>query len=275
MNSVIDNIKAVLINTVAITGLLISALPVMASTPLTDANEIVQQANLASFYAGNDGRAEARMKITDSQGRQQLRQFTILRRNHERGGRQDMMVFFSRPSDVSGTVFRVVRQPGSDDDRWLYLPALDLVKRISAGDQRTSFVGSDFFYEDISGRDLQADTHKLQDTTASHYVLNSRPKDPEAVEFAHYTSWIDRNTLLPMKVEYSNDLGNVYRRMEVQKVEATQGFPTVLQASISDLERGSTTVMQMRGIRYDLGLPASIFSERSLRTPPTRWLRSK
>lgn len=275
MKNAINNIGKTLIGAASAAVLAISTLPVMASTALTDASEIVQAANLASFYAGNDGRAEARMKITDNQGRQQLRQFTILRLNRERGGRQDMMVFFSRPSDVSGTVFRVVRQPGADDDRWLYLPALDLVKRISAGDQRTSFVGSDFFYEDVSGRDPQADTHQLTETTASHYVLHSQPKDTDAVEFTHYTSWIDKSTLLPMKVEYTNQQGSVYRRMEVNKVEVAQSFPTVLQATISDLERGSTTVMQMRGIRYNLGLPASIFSERSLRTPPTRWLRGK
>ncbi|USE35573.1 outer membrane lipoprotein-sorting protein [Endozoicomonas sp. SCSIO W0465] len=275
MKNAINNIKKALIGATCAAILAMSAFPVMASTALTDANEIVRQANLVSFYAGNDGRAEARMKITDNQGRQQLRQFTILRLNQERGGRQDMMVFFSRPSDVSGTVFRVVRQPGADDDRWLYLPALDLVKRISSGDQRTSFVGSDFFYEDVSGRDPQADIHQLKETTANQYVLHSQPKDAGAVEFAHYISWIDRSTLLPMKVEYTNQQGSVYRRMEVDKIEDMQGFPTVLQATISDLERGSTTVMQMRGIRYDLGLPATIFSERSLRTPPTRWLRGK
>lgn len=242
---------------------------------LKDAGEIVTKANLAAYYAGQDGRAEARMKITDSQGRTQIRQFTILRRNQEPAGDQDMMVFFSRPSDVRDTVFRVIRHPGSDDDRWLYLPGLDLVKRISAGDQRTSFVGSDFYYEDVSGRDPSADKHKLLETTSEFYVLESTPVDPKSVEFVSYKSWISKETLMPMKVEYTDSRGKVYRRMENLKVEVIQGHPTSVHGRITDLARNNSTEMQMRGIKYDIGLPENIFSERSLRNPPRQWLKRK
>ncbi|MFQ5635491.1 MAG: outer membrane lipoprotein-sorting protein, partial [Gammaproteobacteria bacterium] len=114
---------------------------------LTDPDEIVRRANLASYYAGTDGRSEVRMIIRDARGREQRRQFTVLRRNAAAGGDQDFLVVFSRPSDVRGTVYLVKKHVGGDDDRWLYLPGLDLVKRISAGDKRTSFVGADYFYE--------------------------------------------------------------------------------------------------------------------------------
>jgi len=66
----------------------IGLLTVLAScnvlaSDLTDANEITRRANLAAYYAGDDGRSEARMVIRDSQGREQIRQFTVLRRNIE------------------------------------------------------------------------------------------------------------------------------------------------------------------------------------------------
>ena len=50
-----------------------------------------------------------------------------------------------------------------------------------------------------------------------------------------------------MKVEYTDSRSKIYRTMEVVKVDTIQGHPTVLQAQISDLERGSKTLMQMRG----------------------------
>ena len=53
--------------TILTTGLLVAA--VAAAEPLTDADEIVARANLASYYAGGDGRAEVRMIITDAQDR--------------------------------------------------------------------------------------------------------------------------------------------------------------------------------------------------------------
>ena len=125
------------------------------SAELPDVESIVRQANLAAYYQGLDGRSEARMTIRDGKGNEQLRQFTILRRDREQGGDQDFLVAFSRPADVRNTVFMVAKHTQSDDDRWLYLPGLDLVKRISAGDKRTSFVGSHYFYEDVSGETWQ------------------------------------------------------------------------------------------------------------------------
>ncbi|MBI5160419.1 MAG: outer membrane lipoprotein-sorting protein, partial [Micrococcales bacterium] len=43
-----------------------------------------------------------------------------------------------------GTAFLVAKEPGRDADRWLFIPALNLVQRIAARDVESSFVGSDF-----------------------------------------------------------------------------------------------------------------------------------
>ena len=247
--------------------------PAAHAEALTAVAEIVERANLAAYYAGDDGRSEARMAIEDAQGRRQLRQFTVLRRNRAAGGDQDFMVFFSRPSDVRGTVFLVAKHVERDDDRWLYLPGLDLVRRISAGDKRTSFVGSHFFYEDVSGRNPADDEHTLLETTAEHYVLESKPKSPGTVEFARYVTRIDRETFLPVQTEYYDSRDRVYRVMEVLDVEEIGGHPTVTRSRISDPLSGGSTLMEFRYTEYDVGLPADIFSERYLRTPPVDWLR--
>jgi hypothetical protein len=241
--------------------------------PLVNADEIIERANLASYYAGADGRSEVRMIISDAQGRQQRRQFTVLRRDVEEGGDQQFLVVFSQPSDVRNTVFLVDKHLDRDDDRWLYLPGLDLVKRISAGDQRTSFVGAHYFYEDVSGRSPSGDTHELLETTDEFYVLRHEPKAGQSVEFASYVTWIDRASFLPMKIEYENASGTLYRRVEVLKVEEIDGHATVTASRVSDLLGKGKTDMQFRYIKYDTGLPEQVFTERSLRNPPREWLK--
>jgi len=241
--------------------------------PLTDADAIVSRANLAAYYAGADGRSEVRMIIRDAQGREQRRQFTVLRRDVEEGHDQDFLVVFSQPSDVRGTVFLVKKHVGADDDRWLYLPGLDLVKRISAGDKRTSFVGAHYFYEDVSGRGPDEDSHRLLETTDDTYVLEHTPKDPSSVEFASYITWIDRETYLPMKIEYTNLAGRVYRRVEVVEVMEIDGHPTVTKSRVSDLDGKGETNMEFRFIAYDVDIPEDVFTERSLRRPPRNWLK--
>lgn len=249
------------------------------SSSSIDVAEIVNKAEQAAYYAGNDGRSMARMLIVDEQGRKQMRQFTILRKDvlNEAGadtGDQRMLVFFSRPTEVEGTVFRVEKHAAlnSDDDRWLYLPALDLVKRIAAGDKRTSFVGSHFFYEDVSGRATAQDSFELLEQTQTHYRLKAKPKDTALVEFSHYVVEIDKDTYLPTLINfYKGD--NNYRRVEAVTIETIQGNPTVVRSKVTDLASGGYTLMEFRGIEYDIGLPDSIFSERSLRVPPQRYIK--
>jgi outer membrane lipoprotein-sorting protein len=240
---------------------------------LTDANEIINKANLAAYYSADDGSAQARMVIVDAQGNKQMRQFTILRKDQADLGNQDILVFFSRPTDVNGTVFRVVKKVKNDDDRWLYLPALDLVKRISAGDKRTSFVGAHFFYEDVSGRNPAEDNFTLLKTDDDFYTLKAVPKDKKSVEFDHYIVKISKTTFLPMQVDYYNSQGKKTRSLAVLKTKIIEGFTSVMHSKITQHNDGSYTEMQFRNVKYNLGLPDSIFSERSLRNPPKAWLK--
>lgn len=259
--------------TAALTLGLLVALPGVAEAK--DARQIVKKANIAAYYQGDDGRAKVRLTIVDKQGRKRIRQFTILRKNVKAGGDQQFLVLFTRPADVRRTVFLVSKHVRSDDDRWMYLPALDLVKRIAAADKRTSFVGSHFFYEDISGRGLNEDHHRLVKTTNKHFVIKAKPKKAGDVEFAHYTVWIDKQTMVPTKMEYVNRSGKVYRRIEAMKVEKIDGFPTVTKMKASDLASGGYTISEMKGIKYNISVPKNIFAERSLRNPPRKWFRKR
>jgi len=239
-----------------------------------DIKRIINQANLASFYAGIDGRSDARMIIVDAKGNKQLRQFVILRKDIEEGGDQNFLVVFSRPSDVNGTVFMVHKKINNEDDRWLYLPALDLEKRISSSDNRTSFVGSDFFYEDVSGRNPMADDHELVKEDDDFFYLKSTPKDNHEVEFMYYTMRIDKQTHLPMVIEYYDQTNELYRQVEVMEVVEIQGHSTVMKSKVSDLKTGGYTLLEFRRPAYDLGMDEGVFTLRSLRNPPKKWLKS-
>jgi hypothetical protein len=111
------------------------------------------------------------------------------------------------------------------------------------------------------------------ETTDEFYVLTHAPKDLSTSEFVSYRTWIDRSTFLPMRIEYTNAAGDVYRRVEVLRVEEFEGYPTVTQSRVSDLTGGGQTDMQFRYIDYDLGFEESVFTERSLRNPPRQWLQ--
>lgn len=245
------------------------------------ADEIVHRSNMISYYSGQDGRVQAEMLITDDKGRKRQRQMIILRKdmantdaleNNAYRSEQKLYVYFTHPSDVNKMGFLVWKNIASDDERWLYIPSLDLVRRIAASDKRTSFVGSDFYYEDISGRNIDEDNHELIETTDNYYIIKNTPNSPSSVEFNYYKMYIHKDTFIPVQVEYYDMKGNLYRVGKALKVETIQGYPTVTKASMENLKTGSSTIMEYSEVKYDLGLIDEIFSERYLRNPPQRFL---
>ena len=79
----------------------------------------------------------------------------------EDGGDQLFYIHFKKPNDVRNMTFLVNKHPDRDDDRWLFIPSIKMVKRIAASDARAAFVGSDYTYEDISGRHPNNDNTEL------------------------------------------------------------------------------------------------------------------
>ena len=248
------------------------------------AEEIISRANHASLYQGQDGKGSVTMLITDKQGRTRNRQFNMLRKDEgDSDNDQKYYVLFQAPADVRKMVFLVHKYAAieKDDDRWLYMPSLDLVKRIAAGDKRTSFVGSDFLYEDISGRSPTEDTHELVETTDKHYVIRNVPLYPKRVEFDYYLAHIDKETFLPWKLEFFKSGDRRYRVIETTKVETVETtengkpvrYPTVIESVATDLEKGSKTVMTFGNVQYNVGIRDEIFTERYLRRPPREAMR--
>ena len=256
---------------IACLGLLLSLSA--TAEDLTSVEEIVAKTNHTAYYQGADGTARVKMTVTDKQGRTRNKEFTILRRNiDDQDGDQSFYVYFHAPADERGTVFMVHKHVGADDDRWLYLPALDVTKRIAASDERTSFVGSHFFYEDVSGRGLDDDTHELIDTTDAYYVVKNVPKNSDGVEFDAFTMWIHKGSFIPVKVAFEKG-GQTYRTAEVLAVDDVQGYKTVTKSRMTDNNIGGNTMIEYNDVKYDAGVPEDVFTERHLRNPPREYVK--
>ena len=256
--------------TVWIVALFLGLASQIVAAEKPDVQTIVSKANVVAYYQGKDGKATVKMTITSKQGQKRLREFNILRKDVTDGGDQKYFVYFQKPPDVRKMVYLVHKHADKtkDDDRWLYMPGLDLVRRIAASDKRTSFVGSDFLYEDISGRSLDDDTHELIETTDELFVVKNVPKKPETVEFGHYNVSITRKMYVPAKMVFYDKKGQLYKTIESAQIETIQGFPTVVKSVVSNLQTGSKTEMEFSKVKYDINLKDSIFTERYLRRPP-------
>ncbi len=243
-----------------------------------DAAEIMKKSHMAYYYAGDDGVADVTMDIVKSNGKTRTREFTMLRLDLVEGGEQKYYTYFRKPSDVSRMTFMVWKNPNSSDDRWLYIPAVDLVKRISADDKNSSFVGSNFSYEDVSGRHWTEDTHTLvsaDETLDSRpvYLISSKPNDPGYKAFAEKKTWVDKENYLPLKEEYYNDKGELIRVFAADQVEEIDGILTVVTRTMKDIKGEQHTTITFNNIDYNTGVGDDIFTERYLKAPPRQYIK--
>jgi hypothetical protein len=263
-------VKRILWLLVGITALLVFAGSALAIT----ADEVMKKSQTAFLYQGKDFKARVLMKLVSKGGQERIREMTMIRKNFgASGGDQKYFIYFFQPADVKDMTFMVHKYPGRDADRWLFVPAISMVRRIAAKDKYSSFVGSDFSYEDISGRNLEEDAHALvkEEKTESRdsYVVKSTPKAGDA-EYSHKLSWIDKTNFLPQKEEYYDRKGELYKVFAADEIKDVKGFPTVTKRTMKNLLSGHRTEVVFTKTDYNIGIEDSLFSERYLKQPPKR-----
>jgi len=237
------------------------------------AEEIIQRSLNTNYYGGKDQRVHISMKLINSQGNIRDREMTMLRLNQS-DGEQRYYIYFQAPADVKGTTFMVWKHVGKEADRWIYIPAIKLTRRIAADDKRSSFVGSDFAYEDVSGRQVADETHRLMRREEVNgrpaYVIESRPK--VSLDYARRLSWIDGERWIPLKEEYYDSRDQLIRVFTADKAEQVSGHWTIMARTMKNMQTGHRTEVIFDEPAYDVGLTSDIFSERYLRDAPRKWI---
>lgn len=242
------------------------------------ADEILKKAHMAAYYLGDDGKAQMLMKVYAKGSDNPIKKmFVMLRLDLEEGGRQMFYTYFEKPSDIKGTTFLVHKYIDKDDFRRLYIPASDKIIPIAGNRKQDPFMGSDFTYEDVSGRYYTKDNHKLVGNEKMSgydcYVTESIPKEKEPT-IAKMKAWIDKASFIPIRVDFYNHDGEVYRIYESKKIEDVDGFTTIMERVMTSTLKGTKTIMLVnpKKVQYNVGLDEDVFSERSLKNPPMKYL---
>lgn len=267
-----NKITISIVTMAALVGLLL-----VGSLRAEDAGEIMKKSHMAYYYAGNDGISEVDMLIVDKKGRERVRRFTMFRLDQEDGGDQKYYTYFHEPSDVRRLTFMVYKSADGQDQRWLYVPSIDLIKQISADDENSSFVGSDFTYEDVSGRLWTRDTHTLVSedkvNEAPVWVIESVPQDQGYQGYARKLSFIAQDSYLPLREEYYDKKGELERIFTAEKVEAVEGIETITSRKMENVKKSRYTMVSFSSIKYDVGISEDVFTQRFLKNPPREYIK--
>ena len=220
---------------------------------------------------GGDVASRGSMILTEAGREPRVRELFSYRRDGG-GGEIANLIRFTAPADIADTGLLTIDQADGDTDQWVYLPALGRDRRIPSSRKGGRFVGSDLFYEDLQDRKVDEDQHRwlrqetLEGVTTE--VLESTPADPSNSVYGRRLSWIDPKTLIAMRVDfYQPGAETPFKRLRVNQVERIQGYWTVTDSLMQDLESGHQTRLTAEQTVYDQDLPQRLFSNRALKDP--------
>jgi hypothetical protein len=223
------------------------------------------------------------MKLFDRRGRGRERAMTLttLRGRDTPGAApaapdgDRLLIRFDFPNDIRGTSFLVREHPGADDERFLYLPSLGRVRRIAGAETQESFVGSDFTYEDIGGREFDEYTYAFAADGPSSWTppaggpqqpawrLESRRRDANA-EFPRVVSLIVKDSLVVVQADIFNRRNEKQKVYTVRRVERIEGIWTVMESEMTNHLEKTRTELVVERIDYNVGLKESDFARREL-----------
>jgi hypothetical protein len=134
----------------AVLGVLLVGIPVFA----VDGRTIMQQVHEVKtpLYT----HTLVRMDLIEKKGGTQSR--VLEEWSQDKDGKTSAVIIFKSPASVKDTRFLLVEDNGGTN-KWIYLPSLRSTRRIASSEGSKSFMGSDATYDDMSDREVDADTH--------------------------------------------------------------------------------------------------------------------
>jgi outer membrane lipoprotein-sorting protein len=214
-----------------------------------------------------DYSAQLTMVLRSGDGKEHRRQMRMQTLEVEGGGEKTLLIFVG-PRDLRGTALLSHSHPDESDDQWLYLPALKRVKRVAAGNQSGSFMGSEFAYEDIGSQELRKFTyHFLREEPfegEESFVVERRPVAPNS-GYSRQVVWLDKAEYRPLRIDYFDRNGEPLKSLQMRGYQQYGGrFWRPDEMVMVNQQTGRTTCLIWSGHRFDTGLDTGDFDPGNL-----------
>lgn len=264
-----------MLNRVSRKGASVLAL-LLAGAPLAQAEMSAQQLMERNFFVSKISvmKSQMTMSLIGADGQKRERKIETVSKLQKNGIDSNLIVRFQYPADIKGTGFLEVEHIDADDDLWIYLPALQKVRRLISNNKKDSFMGSDFSYGDMlppradlyQHTLLRAETLENQETL----VIESVPVSDKVRNDSGYSkkiSWLHKDSSLEAKVEYYDLAGKLLKvqwARQPKLIEADKNRWLAQQREMTNVQTGHKTVISLDVIDTKVVIADELFSTRAL-----------
>lgn len=224
----------------------------------------------ASARAGGyqDVTASGEMTLRTASGQNATRRFETRWISTGPGRTRSLMVF-DWPGDIRNTALLTHAYEGRNDDQWLFLPAMDRVRRISGSGRSGSFVGSEFAFEDMVDQEVDKFDHTwVSDgacpTGGSCHIIDRLP-NTRSSGYSRQRIWLDQAHLRLQQVQYFDRRGAHLKTLTISGYSQHAGrWWRPQRMDMSNHLTGASTRLDWGGYMFNQGLSPNAFTTNAL-----------
>ncbi len=208
------------------------------------------------------------MTLTNQHGQTSSRYMSNRTLEVEGDGDKSLIVFDS-PRDVKGTATLTYTHKSGTDDQWLFLPALQRVKRISSNNKSGPFMGSEFAYEDLSSQEVEKYTYKYLGEESVNGVnsikIERYPVDPKS-GYTKQIVWYNADNYRQEQAEFYDRKDALLKTLTYGKYKLyLDKYWRAGEMLMVNHQTGKKTLLEFEDYQFATGLADGDFTQNSLK----------
>lgn len=165
------------------------------------------------------------------------------------------------PPDIAG--FSVLTR--SVDTIYVYEPSLNKVRRIASHARKQTMLGNDFTLDEAASFRLGREYNpKLIGESDNRYILYLTQKEGRDKAWPILRVYVDKKDFHAAKIEYCDGKDKVHKTETRYNVKKMGGHFIATTMKMVDHDKKHTTIYNFLEVKFNLGLPDSMFSKRNL-----------
>lgn len=174
---------------------------------------------------------------------------------------------FLSPLDVKGTKMLTWSFKNESDKQWLYLPAIKRVKRISSSSRYSSFMGSEFSYEDLGSQDIEKYNFTWLRDEGKNYVVERVSKEESG--YSKQIIYVDQKNYSVRKIEYfdrKNELLKVSEFFDFKDYKVgAKTFHKANRITMKNVQTQKESVFEWSDRKVGVNISKSELTEKALK----------
>jgi outer membrane lipoprotein-sorting protein len=201
------------------------------------------------------------MLVKNKEGQQKESYFNFWQKKTK--GQTSSLIKLFKPAYAKGLGLLTKNKAAGKSEQWLYDPDSKITKRLEPGEKKERFFNSDYTYEDLAGRVLNRDIHKLTKTDEKYYYITSVPKAKND-SYSKLEYIIDKKKMLPRKIIFYDKDGKKLKTLLNKKMVKIESVYMVVESIVNDHQTGSSTLLDVREVNVKLAIPDTLVDQKGL-----------